>query len=644
MFLSSTISYCQNHKYFDSLQNILPSLTVKEQIQTVTTIPFDKMNSNASRALKLYKDVLIAAKENSGKENIANLYEKIALSYYYKGDYDLSVQASLAAINNYEKSGNSEKAGTVYANLGYQMKRRDLAKSFEYMRKGVLILQKADNKTALAPAYNNYGVLFEMSDKIDSALFYYHLGLQIVKVLGDSLGIPYSLNNIAGALVIKGQYQEALPFYQEAINIRKSRNDVNGLAENYTAYGDFYFKQDKFKRAIFNYTKAEKLCFDIKYKYLQKVNCEQLAVCFEKILDFKQALFYNQKASALKDDLLNEKTNNTIAQLEIEFETEKRKKEIAEQKTTIAVAEEERKRKVTQLYFSIFVVIVLLILAGLIFKNNLQKKKSNKLLRDKNDEILHQKHIVEEQNNEILSSISYAKRIQTAILPTKKIVKEYLKRSFILYKPKDIVAGDFYWMEQKENKILFAAADCTGHGVPGAMVSVVCNNALNRSVREYRLIDPGEILDKTREIVIQEFEKSEEEVKDGMDIALCSLEGKILKYAGAHNPLWIIRDGKIIETKANKQPIGKFENLESYTTHTFELQNNDSIYVFSDGFVDQFGGEKGKKFKAKAFRTLLLSVQSESMERQRELINEAFENWRGNLEQIDDVCVIGVRV
>jgi serine phosphatase RsbU (regulator of sigma subunit) len=219
-----------------------------------------------------------------------------------------------------------------------------------------------------------------------------------------------------------------------------------------------------------------------------------------------------------------------------------------------------------------------------------------------------------------------------------------LEESFILYKPKDIVAGDFYWMEHRDNKVLFAAADCTGHGVPGAMVSVVCNNALNRSVREHGLTDPGKILDKTREIVIQEFEKSDEEVKDGMDIALCSLQGNTLAYAGANNPLWIVRNGEIIETKADKQPIGKFRAATPFTTHTIELEKGDTIYLFSDGYADQFGGEKGKKMKTVNFKKSLLSLQDKSMTEQKELINIAFEDWRGSLEQIDDVCVIGVRI
>jgi serine phosphatase RsbU (regulator of sigma subunit) len=255
-----------------------------------------------------------------------------------------------------------------------------------------------------------------------------------------------------------------------------------------------------------------------------------------------------------------------------------------------------------------------------------------------------QKGIVDEKNKEILDSINYAKRIQTAILPSNSVVQDYLPNSFILYMPKDIVAGDFYWLEKKDSQILFAAADCTGHGVPGAMVSVVCNNSLNRSVREYGLTEPGSILDQTRALVVQEFEKSEEEVQDGMDIALCSIQGMKLKYAGANNPLWIIRNGEIIETKANKQPIGKYEHQEAFDTHQFGLQKGDTLYIFSDGYVDQFGGEKGKKLKSKAFKRMLLEIQDLEMLDQKSYLEKAFLDWKGSLDQIDDICVIGVRV
>ena len=199
-------------------------------------------------------------------------------------------------------------------------------------------------------------------------------------------------------------------------------------------------------------------------------------------------------------------------------------------------------------------------------------------------------------------------------------------------------------MEKKGDKLLFAAADCTGHGVPGAMVSVICNNALNRSVREHFLTNPADILNKSREIVLSEFAKSDEDVKDGMDIALCSIEGMKLEYAGANNPLWIIRNNEIIEVKPDKQPIGMFEMAKPFAGHEFSLEKGDVIYVFTDGYVDQFGGVKGKKFKSKALRELLLSIQNISMEEQKQVLYKTFHNWKGEIEQIDDVCIFGVKV
>lgn len=260
--------------------------------------------------------------------------------------------------------------------------------------------------------------------------------------------------------------------------------------------------------------------------------------------------------------------------------------------------------------------------------------------------IVDQKEKMELKNKEITDSINYAKRIQAAILPADNVFIRHLPDSFVLYKPKDIVAGDFYWLEKKDDLVIFAAADCTGHGVPGAMVSVICNNALNRSVREFNLTDPAKILDKTREIIISEFEKSDEEVKDGMDISLCCYNptSKQLVWAGANNPLWIINESGLTEYKADKQPIGKFYDPKPYTSHTLQLKKNDLIFIFTDGYQDQFGGPKGKKFKASSLKSLILSLRDKSTAEQKAIIDNIFESWKGILEQIDDVCVIGVKI
>jgi ligand-binding sensor domain-containing protein/serine phosphatase RsbU (regulator of sigma subunit) len=304
-------------------------------------------------------------------------------------------------------------------------------------------------------------------------------------------------------------------------------------------------------------------------------------------------------------------------------------------------------------WFYLAVLLISIFSVGGFIKYRTQKLIADKQFLEKEvqnrtTEIRMQKNIIEHKSNEILSSITYAKRIQEAILPPVRLVKAALPNSFILYKPKDIVAGDFYWMETVDDLVIFAAADCTGHGVPGAMVSVVCSNALNRAVREFGLTEPAKILDKTLELVIERFEKSEEDVKDGMDIALCALNSKTneLQFAGANNPLWIIKgaDNTLLETKATKQPIGKYADPKPYVNHVMKLEKGDSLYVFSDGFPDQFGGEKGKKLKTKAFKELLLSVQDKSMAEQHKTIDQYFENWRGDQEQIDDVCVIGVKL
>lgn len=255
--------------------------------------------------------------------------------------------------------------------------------------------------------------------------------------------------------------------------------------------------------------------------------------------------------------------------------------------------------------------------------------------------------LLEEKSQEIIDSINYAKRIQSAILPPLDTFKSHLADSFIFYEPRDAIGGDFYWLREINDEIIFAAADCTGHGVPGAMVSVVCNNALNQCISEFNVTSPDKILDKTRSIVEKQFATGQG-VRDGMDISLCSINKttRLLRWSGANNPLWIIRSGQeeIKEIKPNKQPIGKYDLPEPFTEHQINLNTGDTIYIFTDGYIDQFGGEKGKKFKPVNLRKLLLSIQDESMDRQRTIMDETFKSWRGDLEQIDDVCMIGVRI
>lgn len=276
---------------------------------------------------------------------------------------------------------------------------------------------------------------------------------------------------------------------------------------------------------------------------------------------------------------------------------------------------------------------------------NLEEK-----VEERTKEVVKQKEIIEETNKHITDSIKYAKRIQEAFLPTENMVNTLLKNAFVLYKPKDIVSGDFYWIEKKENKILFAVVDCTGHGVPGAFMSIIGFNALNQIVNEYNYTKPSEILTQLNKSISTTLSQKVEDskIRDGMDVALCllDLENLTLEFAGAFSPLFILRDGEVLKTKGDKHPIGNFVGAEDFefTNHELQLIQGDKLYIFSDGFVDQFGGAGGKKLKYNAFRNLLTENHQKTMLDQKTAINDFFETWRAGYEQIDDVCMIGVSI
>ncbi|UKN03012.1 SpoIIE family protein phosphatase [Paracrocinitomix mangrovi] len=306
------------------------------------------------------------------------------------------------------------------------------------------------------------------------------------------------------------------------------------------------------------------------------------------------------------------------------------------------------------IYIALFALLIYVVIRLSIRRVKAQNERLEQIVEERTAEIAeqntkleHQKAEIEEKTNDILDSIKYAERIQTAILPTEDTLNEIFDgEHFVLYKPKDIVSGDFYWADRFGDEAIFSAVDCTGHGVPGAFVSIVGFNGLNRTVHEFDLRKPAQILDKLTELVVETFAKSESQIKDGMDIALCNINYKTkkLQFAGANNPLCIVRNGEIIEVKANKQPIGEFHDRVPFTNHEIDLMDGDCVYVFSDGFADQFGGDKGKKFKGKALKQLLLELSDLDMKTQHKKLNEAFETWKGDFEQLDDVCLFGVKI
>jgi len=615
-----------------------------------------KTHGNTIKTLEYWNNSLKIQKEINDIEGLSSTLNNLGYIYKSQGDIEKALEFYHESLKLCQQRDDQAGEALSFNNIGLiYYNQGDIEKALEYCQHSLKIRKEIDHKSGVAQTLNNIGVIYDNQGHKDSALIYFHESLNIRQEIGNKKDIAASLQHIGKALCELDSIDKGLSLLKQGIQISQSIDNKLWIAYTADVISSQYLRINQIDSAEYYANLSMEIANKIGYPSNIERAAHNLFEVHLKRNEFEKALEMYMLKIKMRDSINNDQTQKATIRQQTKYEYEKQKAiDDAEHEKLITIKQEE-KEKQQIITYAISFGLLLVVLFLFFVANRLQITKKQKVVIEKQKkdvEMAHQK--LEEKAQEILDSISYAKRIQSAILPPLKTVKEQLKNSFILYKPKDVVAGDFYWMESipgqanNKSKVLFAAADCTGHGVPGAMVSVVCNNALNRSVREQGLVTPGKILDNARKIVVEEFEKSDQEVKDGMDIALCSLQQLDtryqLEYAGANNPLWIIRNGEIIETKANKQPIGKFENPLPYTTHTFELIKGDNIYIFSDGYTDQFGGEKGKKIKANGLRKLLLSIQNKSMDEQKEILDHYFEEWKGNLEQIDDVCIIGVRI
>jgi len=611
-----------------------------------------KTHGNIVKTLDYWNKSLKIQKEINDIDGLSSTLNNLGYIYKSQGDIEKALEFYHQSLKLCEEQKDKAGEAMSYNNIGLiYYNQDDIKKALEYCQHSLKIRRAINNKGGISQALNNIGVIYDNHGSKDSALIYFRESLSIRQEIGNKKDIAASLQHIGKALCELDSVDKGLRLLKEGYHIARSINNELWVAHCANVISSQYIKSNQIDSAKYYANVSMKIANQLAYPANIEKAAHGLFEVFRKQNNFEKALEMYVLEIEMRDSMKNDQTQKATIRQQTKYEYEKQKVlDDAEHDIQLAVEQEEtEKQQIITAAASVGLIIVIVFLVFVF--NRLRVTRKQKLVIEEQKQVVEHAHTeLEEKNQEIMDSITYAKRIQSAILPPIKVVKEYLKDSFVLYMPKAVVAGDFYWLEsvaptdnKKETTILFAAADCTGHGVPGAMVSVVCNNALNRSVREHNLTDPAQILNKTREIVIAEFEKSDEIVKDGMDIALCSLKGNVLQYAGAHNPLWIIRNGAIIETKANKQPIGKFENPLPYTTHTFELIKGDSIYIFSDGYVDQFGGEKGKKFKPSNLRTLLLSIQDKSMDEQENIVLNTFKSWKGELDQVDDICIIGVK-
>lgn len=624
-------------------------------------------------ALEYNAKYLKLSEKYGSKKDIGRAFNFLGLIFRAQGDLEQSLEYFKKAFKLHLEDNDIENQKTTSTNIGvvlYMQKNPALA--LGYFEKADQLAIKLGDKSEMALTASNLGTIYEKTGNDSMALIYFYKAKQNADDMHDSRFSVGIANNMSDMLIKKGKYEEAEIILEKNIESAKANGYPESISLTAERLMKLYIRKQDYKNAFemqklhivmrdsLNNIETQRVTAKkhAQYEYEKKSAVEkaefdkQQAISQLELEKRKQSLVFLEQENELKE-LAISKSKIELKQKGAEAENQQKAIEILNKDVALKEAqskqkEEELNRQRLTTYSAAGgggLVLILLIVALKAYKS---KKKDNTLIVKQKQEVELQKHLVEEKNKEITDSITYAKRLQEAILPPQKLVKEFLKNSFILYKPKDIVAGDFYWMETKGDVVFYAAADCTGHGVPGAMVSVVCSNAMNRAVKEFGIEEPGKILDKVRMLVIETFEKSESEVKDGMDISLCALNtaNGELHWAGANNPLWILRKGssEIGEIKADKQPIGKMEQMNPFNTHSLNLHKGDTIYIFTDGFVDQFGGDKGKKFKSANFKNLLLTIQNETMEKQKEIIAETFETWKGKLEQIDDVCVIGVQI
>ncbi|MFH0896195.1 MAG: SpoIIE family protein phosphatase, partial [Bacteroidota bacterium] len=415
------------------------------------------------------------------------------------------------------------------------------------------------------------------------------------------------LNNIGSVLHEKGQYKQAIEFSMKALALAKNAGARYELMNIY----------------------------------------KSLSQSCEKNKDYTNAFGYLSNYISLHDTLYNEENSRKLAQTEMQYEFDKKQQQrIFEEKQREIARQAELKRQRIFLYSALGGLVLMLLLAFYMYRSYQIKKKANKILAA-------QKAEIEDKNRQIMDSIRYARKIQNAILPSDAFIDSVLEDNFVLFRPKEMVSGDFYWVEKKDNKILFASVDCTGHGVPGALMSIVGHNILSQAINEKKLTDAGSILNHLSSELISTLGYSgsgddDVDIRDSMDLALCSLnrDKMVMQFVGVHNPMYIIRNNEVLQFKPHSHPIGAAftEDFKEYIHEEVPIEIGDLVYLFSDGYVDQVGGPERKKFLSKRFRQTLLEIHHLTMAEQKQKLSEIFENWKGKGEQYDDVLVVGVRI
>ena len=632
----------------DSLKKIYFSNSTNDSIKLIVLSKISRqyfyVNHNLDSFEKYVNYQEQIGRKNNDSSVLATCLQNQGISLFGKSDFSNSLIKFKEAKKIYSLIGNlnaqemvSQNIGLIYSSVGKDSKAISIYKDYLSSKPNDYFKTNPQN---IIRAYFRISSSFSQMKKWDSVSLYLHKALEINYKYDSTKQLEAGIYGaLASAFLEQNKSDSAIFYYQLLFKNSNSNNPAfNNLKTQYSiGLSQNYFDKKNYSKALLEIEKIsgystnpifEVLIYDLKRKI------------FEKLGRYKLAYSYLDKMMDFKDSLKKMEANEEVVKFEFEIQQQldslKYLDDIKlEQQKTKAKEEELKAEKRFELGLEIGIFIILISLY-FIYK----QLKTTKT----------QKALIEEKQIEITDSINYAKKIQDALLISTVSLKEFIPESFIFFKPKDIVSGDFYWIHKNnDGTIFFTVADCTGHGVPGAFMSMIGNSLLNENIIENKIEDTGLILDNARASIIKSLHQKDisSESRDGMDMALCKYnpKNKTVEYSGANNPLIHISGETINKIRGDSQPIGIYSGeLKSFKTNKVKVKEGDMLYLFSDGFHDQFGGEKGKKYMSGKFYKFLLSISKENTEKQSKLIENEFERWRGAFEQIDDVCVMGVRV
>jgi serine phosphatase RsbU (regulator of sigma subunit)/Tfp pilus assembly protein PilF len=574
------------------------------------------------------------------KKGISASYSSMGIIYEMEGNYPKALEYYLQALAIFRETGEKTGVASIYSDIGnIYAEQFDYPKSIEYLEKGLAMNEQIGDQSSISNDLINLGVTYCSLSNYSKAIEYYNKALVIEQRISGADAIATIENNLGLVYLLQGDYPKGLEYYSKALDLSRKIGDLEGVGAYLINVGSAYTRLKNYTQAIVYIDSGMHMVkrMGVKGEIVQAYT--ERTLVDSSTGNFKQALQDYKLYVAYSDSIINEANTKKSVQSEMNFEFEqKQSAQKAEQDKKDAIAEQGRRKQVIIRNIFIGGFALMLALAFFIFRGYQQKQKANII-------ITLQKAVVEEKQKEILDSIHYAQRIQRALLASDALLSRHLPEYFVLYKPKDIVSGDFYWATEKGNNFYLAICDSTGHGVPGAFMSLLNISFLNEAITEKNISEPNEVFNHARKRLIENI--SQEGQQDGMDGVLIRMEDNraVLSYAASYNAPVVIRNKEMLELNADKMAVGASPRQnESFTANTFNLQKGDIVYLFTDGYADQFGGEKGKKFKSKQLQQLIADSAQFTMEKQKEILNGEFESWKGSLEQVDDVLIIGIKV